>query len=136
MKNDKLLILDVTLARYGGVVDNSSKVEGNVYKSIQIVDFTVEKTITGIIDKENSKVIDIETGAVFQILKRDKDNRIIDKLVSRQLYPISFVNKNWIDSGLLYQLCIKAKAKQVYQHYLENMNNNEVNKVKIKSKEI
>lgn len=129
MKNDELVIKEITLARYGGVVDSTSVVEDNKYKHIQISDFTVEKTITGIVDWYNEVIIDIETGKVFKILNRDEKRRIIDELKIGELYPLFMRDKNWDEISLLYQLVIKSQAKRVYQRYLDDQKNN---KIKVK----
>lgn len=133
MKNDELVIKEITLARYGGVVDSASIVEGNQYKHIQISDFTVEKTITGVVDYFHEVIIDIETGKVFPILNRDENRRIIDELNIGELYPLYMQNKNWDEISYLYQLVIKSQAKRVYQRYLENRELEENNKTKTKN---
>lgn len=134
MKNDELVIKEITLARYGGAVDSTSIVEDNKYKHIQISDFTVEKTITGIVDWYNEVIIDIETGKVFKILNRDENRRIIDELKNGELYPLFMQDKNWDEISLLYQLVIKTQAKRVYQRYLGEEVEKKNNKTKIKTK--
>lgn len=136
MKNDELVIKEITLARYGGAIDSTGIVEDNKYKHIQISDFTVEKTITGIVDWYNEVIIDVETGKVFKILNRDENRRIIDELKNGELYPLFMQDKNWDEISLLYQLVIKTQAKRVYQRYLgeELEKNDNKNKTKIKTK--
>lgn len=127
MKDSRLLIQDVVLAKCGGVVNNSKDNE----KCVQVIEFTFEKTITCVVDKINNVAIDIETCKVWPIIKRDENNRIVDDLIQDQLYPIKFIDKNWDEISYLYQISLKARAKDIYQRYLKNK---EIDKMKIKKK--
>lgn len=135
MKNDELLIKEVTLARHGGVVDSSARMEGNKYAHFHVVDFTVERTITCVIDMNDNVAIDIETGDIWNLIKRDKNNRIVGDLIPNQLYAVVCRDKNWDEISYLYQLSLKARAKKIYQRYLENKFESQHNKQKIKNKE-
>ena len=135
MKNDELLIKEVTLARYGGVVDSSANIEGDRYTHLHVVDFTVERTITCVIDTNDNVAIDIETGDIWRLVERDSNNRILGELVSGQLYPLVCNDKNWSRISYLYQLSLKARAKNIYQRYLESKLQEQHGKQKIKNKE-
>ncbi len=134
MKNDELLIKEVTLARYNGVVDSSAQIDGNKYAHLQVVDFTVERTITCVIDTNDNVAIDIETGDVWNLVKRDANNRISSELISGQLYPVVYNDKDWSRISYLYQITLKARAKKIYQCYLENKFEEQHNKQKTKNK--
>lgn len=136
MKNYDFLIQDVTLARCETVVEGNSKVFNSKAEYVKVIEFTVEKTITCVVDKKNGVAIDIETCKEWPIIKKDENNRIIQPLSFGQLYPVVFKDKNWDEISSLYQLSIKARAKQVYQRYLENIQNAKDNKIKNKTKEI
>lgn len=135
MKNDELLIKEVTLARYGGIVGSSARIEGDRYAHLRIVDFTVERTITCVIDTDDNVAIDIETGDIWSLVERDSNNRISSELISGQLYPLVCNDKDWSKISYLYQLTLKARAKKIYQRYLENKFEEQHNKQKIKNKE-
>lgn len=135
MKNDELLIKEVTLARYDGVVDSSAQIEGNKYAHLQVVDFTVERTITCVIDTNDNVAIDIETGDIWKLVERDDNNRISGELVSGQLYPVVCSDKDWSRISYLYQITLKSRAKKMHQCYLENRFQEQHNKQKIKNKE-
>lgn len=134
MKNNELLINEVTLARYGGVVDSSAQMEGNKYTHFHVVDFTTDRTITCVIDVVDNVAIDIETGEVWNLLKRNENYRIIDELIPGQIYPVVLRDKNWSRISQLYQLSLKARAKKIYQRYLESKHE-EHNNQKIKNME-
>lgn len=136
MINDKLLIQDVTLARCGEVVDETSQSFGGKVSHSCVVEFITEKTITCVIDKKDNVAIDIETGKVWPFIKRNENNKIISELVFGQLYPITGMDKNWDEISYMYQLSLKARAKKVYQRYLENKMADENEKRKTKTKEI
>ena len=65
----------------------------------------------------------------------DNNNRIVGELISGQLYPVVCADKNWDKISYLYQLSLKARAKKIYQRYLENKFEENHNKQKIKKKE-
>ena len=135
MKNDELMIKTVVLARYGGVIDSGSQVDNGKYNHIQIIDFTIEKTILCVIDKENNNAIDIETGTVWKMINRDENNRIKDTLIPGELYPARIKDCEFSKMGRLYQLSIKSQAKKAYGLYLENRIEKEHGKQMIKNKE-
>lgn len=135
MKKDELLIKEVTLARYGGVVDSSAQIDGNKYAHLHVVDFTVERTITCVIDTNDNVAIDIETGDIWNLVERDGNNRISSELIPEQLYPVVYNDKDWSRISYLYQITLKARAKKIYQRYLEDKFENQCNKQKIKNKE-
>lgn len=135
MKNDKLLIKEVALARYGGVVDSLVKIEGNEYTLLHVADFTVERTITCVIDTNDNVAIDIKMGDVWNLIERDDDNRIVSELILNQLYPIVYNDKDWSRTNYLSQLALKGRAKNVYKHYLESKIQEQPSKQKIKKKE-
>ena len=135
MKNDELLIKEVTLARYGGVVDSSGQIEKNRYVHFHIVDFTVERTIICVIDTNDNVAIDIETGEVWNLVERDDNNRISSELIPNQLYPLVCNDKDWSRISYLYQITLKSRAKKMHQCYLENKFQEQHGKQKIKNKE-
>ena len=135
MKNDELLIKDVTLARYGGVVDSSAQIDGNKYAHLHVIDFTVARTITCVIDINDNVAIDIETGDIWNLVERDANNRISSELIPGQLYPVVYNDKDWSRISYLYQITLKARAKKIYQRYLEDKFEKQCNKQKIKNKE-
>ncbi len=134
MKDNGLLIQDVTLAKCGSSVKNTSYASGEKLKHVQVIEFTVEKTVTCVIDKTDNVAIDIETCKVWPIMNRDQNNRITDDLEFGKLYPIKFADKNWDEISYLYQIALKARAKQMHQRYLENKKIKEKNKIKTKEK--
>lgn len=135
MKNDELLIKEVTLARYGGIVGSSAQMHGGIYTRLHVVDFTVERTITCVIDTNDNVAIDIETGDIWNLVERDDSNRILGELVSGQLYPLVCNDKDWSRISYLYQITLKSRAKKMHQCYLENKLQEQRDKQKIKNKE-
>lgn len=135
MKNDESVIKTVVLARYGGIIDAGGQIDNGKYNHIQIIDFTIEKTILCVIDKENNNAIDIETGTVWKMINRDKNNRIKDTLIPGELYPVRIKDWEFSKMGRLCQLSVKAQAKKVYRLYLENRAEKEQGKQMVKNKE-
>lgn len=135
MKNNELIIKEVTLAKCDGVSDQKVSYERSKCKTINVLSFTVIRTITCVFDSENNNVIDIETGEVWSLPLRDECGRITDLNEEQILQPLLISEKDWDKISYLYQLAIKSQAKRVYQRYLENVIKPKCKKIGSKNEE-
>lgn len=104
-----------------------------------IVDENSIFSINCVIDFDNYKAIDIETGNVFEVLKR-RDNGLIiyDKVNPIKLnfpYVTEYHEKNMDNVSVIFGLQMKSRAKRAYDNYIvQNSPNSQVNSVKVKTR--
>ena len=126
MKNNEVIIEDVLFAK-------ANIKRGTVQLNPDgLPEFSFVRTATCVIDKEESKAIDIETGEIFDIVKREKGiilNNEYDRILDGQEHALRLMPKNWDKISLLYQLALKDRAKKMYKRYLDSKQDN-VAKVK------
>ena len=126
MKKDELVIKEAIFAKV------------NTYKGKLQMDqdgrheFSTVRTATCVVDEANNKAIDIETGEVFDVVRRIKGiivDEDYDKILDGNEHILELFSKDWDKISLLYQLALKDRAKKIYKRYLENRQD-EVVKVK------
>lgn len=127
MKNDELIIKDAVFAKTniinGKIVTDSDGRE----------EFHIVRTATCVIDESENKAIDIETGEVFDVVRRERGIIIpedYERILDGNEYILNLIPKNWDQISLLYQLSIKDRAKKIYKRYLAVKQEEDVQKVK------
>lgn len=133
---DKLDIYVGTLVSFDRVGEKKYNESGTQVLSTTL-EFTNIRTIDCVIDEERGNAIDLETGAVHHIIKRDSRGNLlqyeaenIKNASNGTLFVYKYHDKSMKDISLLYQMYIKSRAQKKYQEYLENMKKVESGKVK------
>lgn len=90
-----------------------------------IIDENSIFSINCVIDFDNYKAIDIETGNTFDILKRQPNGLIIcddDNLIKFNVpYVSEYKEKDMTKVSMLYGLQMKSRAKRAYDEYMTNV---------------
>ena len=101
-----------------------------------IVDENSIFSINCVIDFDNYKAIDIETGNVFEVLKRRANGFIIYDEVNPIKFNFPYVTeyhkKNMDNVSVIFGLQMKSRAKRAYDNYM--MQNSQANSVKVKTR--
>lgn len=86
-----------------------------------IVDENSIFSITCVIDFENAKAINIESGSVYDIVPRDERGRIKNSSANpikfNHLYVTEYKEKKMENISMLYGLQMKSRAKRAYEEY-------------------
>lgn len=122
MKNNDVIIKEVTIARKEAETDAFCTLNDESLSKKKTIVFEQVKTITCVIDEVNSKAIDIETREVWDIIRRDEKGKIIpedyDKAFNGEPCALRLQEKNWEKMSMLYQLSLQDRGRRVYQSYL------------------
>ena len=90
-----------------------------------IIDENSIFSINCVIDFDNYKAIDIETGNIFDILKRQPNGLIIyddNNLIKFDFpYVLEYKEKDMTKISMLYGLQMKSRAKRAYDEYMTNV---------------
>jgi len=129
MSSEKLMIRDVVFAVPTGKQDSGYITQGQNLRGKIFVEFEVVNTGICVIDEQRSKAISIETGEVFDIMRRDESGRIvsheIEKIHPNHLIVLRVLEIKKNKASLLNQRKLKPRAKEVYRSYLETVSQNE-----------
>lgn len=82
------------------------------------------KDIICIIDEEHSNAIDIITGDFYHIIKRDKNDRIIETIDYDNYYALKVKNNKDLTHSFLYNLYFNCLAENAYNSYKNNFQEN------------
>lgn len=133
---DKIDIYVATLVSFDRVGEEKFNETGTQLLS-KTLEFTNIKTVDCVIDEERGNAIDLETGNIYHIIKRDNFNNILKEEVDRindipngDLLVYKYYRKNMKNISLLYQMYINARAQKKYQEYLEKIKTEKDIKVK------
>lgn len=127
MKNNEVIIKEVVFAKAN---IQKGKIQMN---PDGLPEFSFVRTATCVIDNEENKAIDIETGEVFDVVKREKGIILNDeypRILDGQEHALRLMPKDWDKISLLYQLAIKDRAKKIYKRYLASKQEDNIVKVK------
>lgn len=131
---DKIDIYVATLVSFDRIGETKYNDDGTQVLS-KILEFTNIRTMDCVIDEERGNAIDIETGNIYHIIKRDNrgillpdEAEFINKTESGVLFVYKYREKNMKDISLLYQMNLKARAQKKYEQYLENLKKDEPQK--------
>lgn len=131
--NKNIIIKEALLAKPTGNFDSGYILEENIAHNRLIVEFENVKTETCVIDVERGKAISIETREIYDCAERDEMGRItsheITKIKPNEIIALRLMDKEWNKISLLYQINLKARAKQVFDSYMKIVSNEESEKV-------
>lgn len=101
-----------------------------------IVDENSIFSINCVIDFDNYKAIEIETGKIFDVLRKTKKGLIV-KSVDNPIkfnfpYVTEYCEKNMDNVSILFGLQMKSRAKRAYDNYASGILQN--NNVKVKTR--
>lgn len=134
MKEEKIIIKEVTLAKPTGNSDNGASSESGIHIESKSIEFETVRIADCVIDIASNTAIEIETNEVFPIVKRDRNNRIdkseAELIAKGDTVALHLLEKDWKKISMLYQINLKARAKKVYMDYLKNKQKDEAQKIK------
>lgn len=119
--------------RTGCQMTTSSNGKVQKFEKIEVNSNSIED-ILAVIDEKNNNAIDIFSGEVYHILKRDEGNRIIENpgfIKPDVLYALKVdTNNKYTDSQLFRMYCISMASKVVrdYQKEYEDVSFQKVKK--------
>lgn len=120
----------------GGYATFDSNGKSCAVINIEVDDKSLEERIC-VIDKERENAIDIFSSEVFHIIKRDKNNRIldpIDKLHPGITYVLQVMEKKELDDSKIFRLYCAYLARNVVSEYEKRHGDGEIKDSKIKKK--
>ena len=133
MKNDEVIIKEVTIASATGRHDSSHKYSQNTITPATTFEFTAVKTVTCVIDEERSNAIDIETGEKWHLVRRNELGFILpeefDQILNGKDFALKTKDKEWDKISLLYQLVLKERAKKIFDRYLKSLEPTKVKRI-------
>lgn len=115
----------VKIGSFNGILTGgyATTVEG-VSKAVIYAELNEDsiKEIICIIDLEKENAIDIFTGEVYHVLKRDEEKRIIEDIETDRYYVLSISRDNVISESQLYNIYLNYMASQAKNKYIKNNN--------------